>query len=209
MVGPRLGGLAVEVGDLDAVAGDRDDLVLAELERLAGVLDERGDVGGEEVLALADADDERAVAAGGDHPVGVLGVDRDQGERAVQAAADLLHRLGERAARLQRRLDEVRRDLGVGLGDQLVPGGLDLRRSAAKFSMIPLCTRATRPAAPRCGWALRSLGAPCVAQRVCPMPVQASGSGWSASALSRFASLPARFSEAILPSCTRAIPAES
>ena len=38
---------------LDAVAGDRDDLVLAELERLAGVLDERGDVGGEEVLALA------------------------------------------------------------------------------------------------------------------------------------------------------------
>ena len=74
------------------VAGDRDDLVLAELERLAGVLDERGDVGAEEVLALAEADDQRRVAAGGHHPVGVLRVDRDQGERALEPAADRLHR---------------------------------------------------------------------------------------------------------------------
>ncbi len=44
-------------------------------------------------------------------------------------------------------------------------------RSAAKFSMIPLCTSAIRPEPPLCGWALMSLGAPWVAQRVCPMPV--------------------------------------
>ena len=82
-------------------------------------------------------------------------------------------------------------------------------RRAAKFSMIPLCTSATRPVAPRCGCALRSLGAPWVAQRVCPIPVLDSGSGCSTSALSRFASLPARFCDAIEPSCTRAMPAES
>ena len=113
------------------------------------------------------------VAAGGDHPVGVLRVDRDQRERAVQPAAHLLHRLGERAALRERGLEQVRGDLGVGLGEQVVrrPRSSSAR-SAAKFSMIPLCTSATRPAAPRCGWALRSLGAPWVAHRVCPMPVR-------------------------------------
>ena len=36
--------------------------------------------------------------------------------------------------------------------------------------MIPLWTSAIRPSAEVCGWALTSLGAPWVAQRVCPMP---------------------------------------
>ncbi len=54
-----------------------------------------------------------------------------------------------------------------------------------------------------------SLGAPCVAQRVCPMPVVDGGSGDSSIAFSRLASLPARLSETIAPSVTSAIPAES
>ena len=86
VVAAPLGRRPVEAGDRDALPGDRDDLVLAELQRLAGVLDERRDVGAEEVLALADADDQRRVAAGRDHPRRVLGVDRDQGERALRAA---------------------------------------------------------------------------------------------------------------------------
>ena len=44
-------------------------------------------------------------------------------------------------------------------------------RSRAKFSMMPLWITATRPSADRCGWALRSVGPPWVAQRVCPMAV--------------------------------------
>ena len=44
-------------------------------------------------------------------------------------------------------------------------------RRAAKFSMMPLWTTATRPRASVCGWALTSVGAPWVAQRVWPMPV--------------------------------------
>jgi hypothetical protein len=38
--------------------------------------------------------------------------------------------------------------------------------SACQFSMMPLWTTATRPLQSVWGWALRSLGAPCVAQRV-------------------------------------------
>ncbi len=75
--------------------------------------------------------------------------------------------------------------------------------------MIPLCTTATRPFWPRWGWALVSLGAPWVAQRVCPMPVVDGGSGVSSMDFSRLASLPARLSETIEPLSTRAMPAES
>ena len=60
-----------------------------------------------------------------------------------------------------------------------------------------------------CGWALTSLGAPWVAQRVCPTPVVDAGSGTSAMAFSRFASLPAFLETACLASATTAIPAES
>ena len=42
-------------------------------------------------------------------------------------------------------------------------------RSSRKFSMMPLCTTASRSVA--CGWALVSFGSPCVAQRVWPMPI--------------------------------------
>ena len=119
---------------LDALAGDRDDLVLAELHRLAGVLDEGGDVGAEEVLALADADDERAVATGGDDAVGVLGVDGDEGEGALEAAADVLHRDGQVDAGLELLLEQVGGDLGVGVGDHLVALGLELGRAARRSS---------------------------------------------------------------------------
>ncbi len=47
--------------------------------------------------------------------------------------------------------------------------------SELKFSMMPLWITATLPVQSRCGWALRSFGAPWVAQRVCPMPVVPSG----------------------------------
>ena len=54
-----------------------------------------------------------------------------------------------------------------------------------------------------------SFGAPCVAQRVCPMPVVDSGSGASARAFSRLASFPAFFAQAMEFPLTSATPAES
>jgi hypothetical protein len=49
----------VEVGDLVAVAGDRHHLILAELDGVAGVFDERRDVGGDEVFSAAHPDHQR------------------------------------------------------------------------------------------------------------------------------------------------------
>ena len=62
-------------------------------------------------------------------------------------------------------------------------------RSARKFSMMPLWTTARRSLA--CGWALFSVGLPCVAQRVWPMPIVAAERR-SASLASRLRSLPSR-----------------
>ena len=92
-----LGGGAVEVRDLHGVGGDRDDLVLAEFHRAAGVVDEAGDVGAEEVLALAEAHDERGVAAGRDHHVGLVRVHGEQREGAFEPLAGKLHGLGQAA----------------------------------------------------------------------------------------------------------------
>ena len=91
------------------------------------MLDERRDVGAEEVLALADADDQRRVAAGGDHPVGVLRVDGDQRERALEPRGRPAASPSVRSApAVELALEQVRGDLGVGLGEQLVAGGLEL-----------------------------------------------------------------------------------
>ena len=117
---------AVEVGDLDLVAGHLDDLVVAELDGLTGELEEGGDIGAEEVLALADADDQRAGAAGGDDAVGILGVDGDQGEGALQAGGDGAHGVDDGRALVDELAEQLGGGLGVGLALELDAGGLEL-----------------------------------------------------------------------------------
>ena len=48
------------------ILGDAGDLVVVQIDHLPGVLHQGGGVGGDEVLALAQPDHERAAAAGGD-----------------------------------------------------------------------------------------------------------------------------------------------
>ena len=79
---------AGEVGHRDAVGRDGDDLVLADRDGAAGVLDERGDVGAEEVLAVAQPDHERGVAARADDDVRLVLVHREQREGALEARDD-------------------------------------------------------------------------------------------------------------------------
>jgi hypothetical protein len=69
----------------------------------------------------------------------------------------------------------------------LAPLPSSSRRNSLKFSMMPLCTTASRSVA--CGCALFSVGRPCVAQRVWPMPIVPL-SGSRASIASKFLSLP-------------------
>ena len=113
-----LSGGAVEVDDGHVIGGDGDDLVLLQLDGLTSEVDEPGDVGSQEVLALAQADDQRGVAAGGDHPVGLIGVDGQQGEGTLELVGGQAHGLGEVALGLagEAAADQLGCDLGVRLG---------------------------------------------------------------------------------------------
>ena len=79
-------------------------------------------------------------------------------------------------------------------------------RSSTWFSMMPLCTIET--SAVPCGCALPSVGAPCVAQRVWPMPV-VPPSGRRSSTVPRWASLPSARRRSMCPLTRVATPAES
>ena len=87
------------------------------------------------------------------------------------------------------------------------PSAISSSRSGLKFSMMPLCTSATGPA--MCGWALPTVGAPCVAQRVWAMPM----SPWSGCAFElarcRLSSLPSARRRSSWPSSMVQMPALS
>ena len=121
--------VAVEVGDPVAVGGDHDGLVLSEFDRLAGVLDERGDVGAEEHLALADADHQRCRAARRDDRARLVGVGEHQREVALEATQHGQHGGGEiprRFAVVVVASHQVDCHLGVGVAGELDAGVLEL-----------------------------------------------------------------------------------
>ena len=128
-------GTAFEVGEGDAGAGEDGELAVGEEVDVAGVVEDSGDVGGEEELAFADADDGGWTHAGGDELIGVVGGHDADGEGSGEAADGSSYSLFEwqrsgcRAVGLTASaggcvgdflLDEVGDDLGVGLGDELV-----------------------------------------------------------------------------------------
>ena len=117
---------SAEGGHLDGVASDRHDLVLAELQRLAGVLDERRHITTEEVLAFADPHDQRRVAASGDDPRRILGIDGHEREGTLEPLADPLHRRGQIVSGKHLALQQMRRYLGVRLGQEFVTLCLEL-----------------------------------------------------------------------------------
>ena len=121
--------VAVEVGDRVAVGGDHDGLVLAELDGVAGVLDEGRDVGAEEHLAVADADHQRRGAPGRDDGARVVGVGEHQREVALEARQHRHHRADEVARGRSVVVlpgHQVHGDLGVGVAGELDAGGLQL-----------------------------------------------------------------------------------
>ena len=104
-----------------------DDLVLADRHGALRVLDEGRDIGAEEVLAVAEADHERRVAAGADDDAGLVLVHREQRERAVEARRRCAERLAQVAGVPVLVAEQHGGDLGVGLalerealGEQLV-----------------------------------------------------------------------------------------
>ena len=78
-------GFAVEVGERDAVEGEDGHVAVGEEVDVAGVVEDAGDVGGDEVFAFADADDDGRAEAGGDDLVGLVRGEDAEGEGAGEA----------------------------------------------------------------------------------------------------------------------------
>ena len=68
-----LDGLAVEVGELDAVEGEDGHVAVGEEVHIAGVVEDSGNVRGDEVFAFAYADDDGRSGARGNDLVGLSG----------------------------------------------------------------------------------------------------------------------------------------
>ena len=176
-----------------AVGGDLDDLVLAELDRLPGVLDEGGDVGGHEVLPLADPDHQRGVAAGRDHGVRLLRVDRDQGEGTVEPAGRPHASPRSAGARRSTSRPSSWATISVSVCDT---GVMPASASSARSGDVVLDDAVVHQGDPAVGGGVRVGVDVGRARRGWPSgcgrsPDRHRGSGSSASSFSRFASLPA------------------
>ena len=124
--------VAVEVGELDAVEGEDGHFAVVEEDDVAGVMKNSGDVGGYEVFAFADADDDRWAEAGGDDLVRFERAEDAEGEGSGEALDGFSDCFFEGDGRSRcfgdhlNLLDQVGDDLGVGFGDEDVALGGEL-----------------------------------------------------------------------------------
>ena len=119
----------MEVADPIAVGGDHHRLVLAEFDGVAGVFDERRDIGADEHLAVADAEHQRGRAPGGHDRARLVGIGENQGEVTLQPAQHGQHGGDEVAGGVTARVlagDQVHGDLAVGVAEEFHAGGFQL-----------------------------------------------------------------------------------
>ena len=124
--------IAIEVGDGHARTADAYRLVLPDFHGVLRVGDECGDVGSEEVLALAEPDDQRRIMARADDDIRLTAVDGKDGERTRQHTRDATERFEQ--VRLAGFLDDdvgdlaeqLRGDFGIGAGGEHVAFGLQV-----------------------------------------------------------------------------------
>ena len=105
---------AVGLQELHAVGPQHDDLAVLDELHVARVGEERGHGGAEELLAVAAADDERALLAGAHERARLVGAHRDERVVALELGVGGADGFGEAAAGHVVG-DEVGDDLGVGL----------------------------------------------------------------------------------------------
>ena len=117
---------AARVDDLDALPADAGDVALLEDDERTRHGQERRDVGRDEVLLLAEADQERAAGAREHDAVRVLAPHHRERIGAAQFGDGLLHGLEQVAAPGQVIMNAVRDDLGIGVRGELVAGALEL-----------------------------------------------------------------------------------
>ena len=113
-------GLLHRVVDLNAVAREDGDLAVFHVDHVARVLHERCHVGGKEILALAEAEQQRRVLARGIEPVRLVGADDAEGVCALDAVQHHVDRIrdGVRLRQAEAVFEQLRHDLAVGLRDE-------------------------------------------------------------------------------------------
>ena len=110
-----------EVGVIypQVVGGELGDLPIVQVAHLSGVFDEGGDVAGQEVGPLPEAQDQGGVLAHGDEPIGAVGAQDPQGVGALDAGEGLDHRLQQVAVVVV--FQQLGHHLRVGLGGEAYP----------------------------------------------------------------------------------------
>ena len=116
---------AVELGDLDPAPRHHRHVLVLQHHHVAGVGQDGRDVGSQEGLVLAQAHHHAARAELGRHqPIGHLAMEHDDRVGAAQLTERAAHRLVELRSVLEMALDQMRDDLGIRLGREDVPLGL-------------------------------------------------------------------------------------
>ena len=80
----------VAVNDLQRIAGQHGQFMVGQVDDLVGVAGQRRGVAGDEMLACADADDQRAAQPGGDHHFRLVAKDNRQAVGALQLRQGVL-----------------------------------------------------------------------------------------------------------------------
>jgi hypothetical protein len=117
-------GTAFEVHEADTVGGEDGHVSIVEEEDVACVAEDGWDVGGDEVLGLAEADDDGGAVAGDDDLARIEAGDGGDGEDALELVDALADGVFE--VPLEVAFDEVRDDFGIGLGMKDVAGGFEV-----------------------------------------------------------------------------------
>ena len=129
VVGRRINRIALKVGDAVAVRGNHNGLVLAELDSLAGVLDERSDIGADEHLTVTDAEHQRGGTPSGHDRARFVSMGEDQREVTLEPAQHRAHRRREVSRIVAKSVftrDEMDGDFGVGIAGEFHSGALEL-----------------------------------------------------------------------------------
>ena len=107
--------IAGEIAERDALPRDHRHLLIVQEHDVARVAEDRGDVRGDEVFVLANADDDRRAVARRHQLLRVVGGHQHEREEPADALQADARRLFERARAVAERVrHQVRDDLGVG-----------------------------------------------------------------------------------------------
>jgi hypothetical protein len=111
----------VEVEQRDRISGDLGELAVLEKHHVTRVLEDRRNVGGDQVFLLPEADDDRRRGLRGHQAIALGFAHHHDRERAVQTANRATRRFDERHSGFELLVHQVGDDFAVGLREKLAP----------------------------------------------------------------------------------------